>query len=97
MSSDNGAKTSASGEMISRFTGSSGQALLHDVLADESVLRGIPNLAEFIAGCELLEVAQGSELIRQGEPDNDLYIIVSGSFDMEINGRHITTRHVGNM
>lgn len=88
-------KASSSGQMVSRFTGNSGQNLLLQVLSDESVLRGIPNLSEFITGCELREVSVGTELIKQGESDNDIFMIVSGSFDMFINGRHLTSRRAG--
>jgi predicted nucleotide-binding protein len=95
MENEDDCKEPASGKMISRFTGPAGEVLLLGVLTDESVLRGMPEIKTFLAGCELLEVAQGSELIRQGQSDNDLYIIISGSFNMEINGRHFTTRHVG--
>jgi CRP/FNR family transcriptional regulator, cyclic AMP receptor protein len=95
MSNDNEEKTSPSGQMISRFTGDSGQNLLLEVLSDESVLRGTPNLSHFITGCALKEVPIGTELIKQGESDNDIFIIVSGSFEMRVNGRRQTTRHVG--
>jgi CRP/FNR family cyclic AMP-dependent transcriptional regulator len=95
MSNDNEEKTSPSGQMISRFAGDSGQNLLLEVLSDESILRGMPNLSNFIAACALQEVAIGTELIKQGESDNDIFIIVSGSFETRINGRRQTTRHVG--
>ncbi len=50
---------------------------------------------------ELVEVAAGKALIDQGAADQDVYLIVAGALDIEVNGRKIATRiagdHVGEM
>jgi hypothetical protein len=53
--------------MVSRFTAANGQALLLEILADETILRGTSNIAGFAAHCELIEVAAGTPLIKQGD------------------------------
>ena len=95
MTTENEAKSSPSGQMISRFTSETGKELLLEVLNDESVLRGVPDLANFVQGCELEEVPAGTELIRQGDSDNDIFVIVSGSFEIRLNGRQLRLRGVG--
>jgi CRP/FNR family cyclic AMP-dependent transcriptional regulator len=45
---------------------------------------------------ELIEVAAGQSVITQGGEDNDLYFIVSGSFDIIVNGRHVAIRGANN-
>jgi len=81
--------------MMSRFTGGNGQARLLEALTETTLLRGIDNIADFVAGAKLIEIPQGSAIIDQGSVENDLYLILSGSFNIIINGRHIATRGVG--
>ena len=68
-------------------------------LGEESVLRGTSGLQEFVLACDIVEVESGKELIRQGDPDNDLFVIISGAFDVRANGRVVATRrasdHIG--
>lgn len=85
-------KSPESEGMLSRFTGDSGKALLLEVLSDTTLLRGLDNIGAFVAGAELVEVPKGQQIIIQGGTDNDLYLILSGSFDIVVNGRTITTR-----
>lgn len=95
MTSEDESKTPASGPMLSRFQGEAGRKLLLEVLSEESVIRGADGFEAFIDQCKLLEVESGTELISQSGSDNDLYIILSGSFSIHINGRLQTTRRVG--
>lgn len=81
--------------MISRFSGSQGEKLLVEVIAEMALLRNLANVDEFVKGTELLEVVEGQVIIAQGGSDNDLYIIVSGSFDIIVNGRGTAVRKVG--
>jgi predicted nucleotide-binding protein len=94
-------KTSDSSAMMSRFSGPSGHDLLLEVLEELSLLRGVPGLPQFLDGCEVLEVPEGSRLIEQGASDNFIFVIVSGSVDILVNGRRVATRsagcHVGEM
>ena len=57
--------------------------------------RGISEIDAFVDGCELLEIPAASEIIQQEASDNDLYIVISGSVDILVNGRRLTTRRAG--
>jgi CRP/FNR family cyclic AMP-dependent transcriptional regulator len=88
-------KGSASPPMLTRFSGDSGRALLLEVLSDTSLLRGIADLGAFVDACSMFDVVAGAEVIQQGGSDNDLYIVLSGSLDVLVNGRRVATRRVG--
>lgn len=88
--------------MIDRFSGEKGKRLLVDALASQKLVGGNLALAEALADrCELVAGPAGSCLIEQGGEDNDVFLIVSGSFDVVVNGRRIARRgpgdHVGEM
>ena len=69
--------------LISRFTGPNGRRILLDILKDQKMVAGNIALAERIASCgQLIEVAAGTEIIEQGESDNDLFLILTGLFDI---------------
>jgi len=93
MSSD--PKASSSATMVSRFSGPNGQELLLEALSDTSLLRGVPDLREFLAECELTDVPAAGEITTQGASDNDLFLIISGSFNIFVNARQVATRRVG--
>jgi CRP/FNR family cyclic AMP-dependent transcriptional regulator len=88
-------KTSDAASMLSRFQGQAGRELLLEVLSDTSLLRGTSELGLFVDGCEILEIASGSQIIQQGGSDNDIYVIVSGSVEIHVNGRPVAVRRVG--
>lgn len=92
---DGGRKTSGSGSMRGRFKGKGGRQRLLDVLLDTSLFRGVPDLSDFVDRCELVDVPLGTEIIEQGGSDNTLFMILSGSFDMCVNGRKTAVRRVG--
>jgi CRP/FNR family cyclic AMP-dependent transcriptional regulator len=81
--------------MLSRFKGVSGRALLLDVLASTTLLRGLTDLSEFIDNCEFFEVAAGNTIISQGGSDNSIYLVLSGSFNVTVNGRQWAIRGTG--
>jgi predicted nucleotide-binding protein len=88
--------------LIHRFESSSGKRALIEALAEQKIVAGNEALAEKVAAAsELLEVAAGGVLIEQGATDNDVFLIVAGSFDVVVNGRKVNTRkggdHVGEM
>jgi CRP/FNR family cyclic AMP-dependent transcriptional regulator len=93
----------AKGEpMKDRFTGESGARILLETLKEQKMIAGNAELAEQIASIgELIDVAVGSKIIDQGGDDNDLYLIVAGSFDVLVNGRVVNRRipndHFGEM
>lgn len=88
--------------MIKRFEGENGRRTLIETLRDQKIVGGNAALAEQIADiAQLVEVAPGSPIIEQGGDDNDVYLIVAGSFDIVVNGRKLARRfpndHVGEM
>jgi CRP/FNR family transcriptional regulator, cyclic AMP receptor protein len=88
--------------MIKRFEGENGRRSLIETLRDQKIVAGNAVLAEQIADTALLvEVAPGSPIIQQGGDDNDVYLIIAGSFDIVVNGRKLARRfpndHVGEM
>ncbi|MBG32772.1 MAG: cyclic nucleotide-binding protein [Alcanivorax sp.] len=89
--------------MIDRFQADEdGRRRLVEVLMGLSIVGGNPALAETIAkNVEVLEIHAGDVLIEQGDHENDTYIILTGVFDVTINGRRIAQRktgsHVGEM
>lgn len=88
--------------MISRFLGERGKQVLIDTLCEQKLVAGNRALAERIAALSKpLSVSAGTSLIEQGATGNDVFLIVAGSFDIIVNGRHIAKRwpgdHVGEM
>jgi CRP/FNR family cyclic AMP-dependent transcriptional regulator len=88
--------------MIKRFEGDSGQRTLTEALCGQKCVSGNAVLAEDIARtAELIAITTGTPVIEQGGDDNDIYLIVAGSFDVVVNGRIVARRfandHVGEM
>jgi predicted nucleotide-binding protein len=71
------------------------------VLSETFLLNGIPNLAAFLATCEVLEAQAGAQIIEQGDADNSIFFVVSGAVEIKVNGRPYATRgpgsHIGEM
>jgi CRP/FNR family transcriptional regulator, cyclic AMP receptor protein len=83
--------------MKERFQGESGRRLLVDTIQEQKLVVNNLSLAEEIAGIgESVEVDSGVAIIEQGQADNDIYLILTGSFGILVNGRHIATRYPGN-
>jgi CRP/FNR family cyclic AMP-dependent transcriptional regulator len=88
--------------MKNRFAGDSGRHALVDTLKDQKMVAGNAELAEEIARIgELIDVKTDTAIITQGGDDSDVYLIVSGSFNIVVNGRVVAGRfpndHVGEM
>jgi CRP/FNR family transcriptional regulator, cyclic AMP receptor protein len=89
-------------EMKNRFAGDSGRQALIDTLKDQKMVAGNEGLAAEIAQRgELVEVKTGTTIIEQGGDDSDVFLIVTGSFNVLVNGRVVASRfpndHVGEM
>ncbi len=95
------ADKSPANAIISRFAGEAGRTLLLETLSESGLLRGLGDLGGLVSRCELVELQPGATLIQQGAPDNDIYVIISGTLAISVNGRHLTKRsagsHVGEM
>ena len=88
--------------MKERFEGESGRRLLIDTIKEQKLVAGDSALASEIASIgEVIELKPANVLIKQGHGDNDLYLIVAGSFNVVVNGRLVAKRssndHVGEM
>lgn len=88
--------------MIERFEGDTGRRLLIDALSSQKIVAGNAALAEELAASvTLLEVEQGKVLIEQDTEGNEVFLILTGTFDVTVNGRMVGRRgptdHVGEM
>jgi len=89
-------------EMSDRFVGERGRRLRIEALASQNLVVGNRALAEELADrVEVCAVSKDELLISQGAGDNDIYFILSGSFDVIVNGHTVAvlgpTEHVGEM
>jgi CRP/FNR family cyclic AMP-dependent transcriptional regulator len=88
--------------MKQRFEGEAGHRVLIDSLRSQKIVGGNQALAEEIAADgELIEVTGDTAIIEQGADDNDVYLILTGTFVILVNGKKMATRvpndHVGEM
>lgn len=88
--------------LIDRFQGDAGRRNLIDAMLQQQIVSGNRDLAEELADrAEIIEVAEDEAIILQGGDDNDLFLIMAGSFRIVVNGRNIASRgrgdHVGEM
>ena len=79
-----------------RFRGEAGKRLLTEVLKSQSIVQGDDSVASALAcAATLEEVAPGHVLIRQGDVDNDLLLILAGRVSVFVNGRQVASRGPG--
>jgi CRP-like cAMP-binding protein len=77
-----------------------GRRLRVDALASQKIVAGNRELAEELADLvEVFSIPAGETLITQRGDDNRIYFVLSGKFDVIVNGRRIAGRgpseHVG--
>lgn len=88
--------------MLERFTGQDGRHFVIDALRNQSVIGEGANYAETICDhAEVMEFAQGTAIIEESAPDNDIYFILAGVVSIRVGGREIAVRttgqHIGEM
>ena len=88
--------------MITRFQGALGREVLLETLREQKIASGSVAIAQdFADRGELLQIPAGNAIIEQGGTDNDVYLILTGSFEIVVNGRTIARRgptdHAGEM
>lgn len=88
--------------MTNRFEGPDGRRLLLDALKEQSIVAGNEMLAGEIADQgAFVTVTKGTAIIEQGGDDNDVYLILLGTFAIVVHGKQINTRkagtHIGEM
>lgn len=82
--------------IIRRFTGKGGKSRLVAALKAQALISGDASIAMKLANNALTrELHAGTQLIKQGAPDNDIYFILSGAFSIRVNGREIAVRRQG--
>ncbi|WIJ25774.1 TIR domain-containing protein [Devosia sp. RR2S18] len=82
--------------MKDKFTGQAGHTRLVEALLEQRFVEGNIELAEDIAAdLHVLEYDAGSVLIEQNAQDDDLLMILTGTVQVLINGKHIATRYAG--
>lgn len=82
--------------MIERFSGDQGRRRRIEALKQQVIVAGDTALAEELADVvEIVEVPAGTALIRQGAEDTDVYFIIAGLCETQINGRKIANRPPG--
>lgn len=70
---------------------------IHGRVMDCAFLRALPSqrIAEILQNFEELSVSSGSVVVRQGEPNPNLYLIMEGEFVIEISDQMIATLGAG--
>ena len=82
--------------LIGRFRGDAGRENLTDAMLQQAIVCGNRELAaELTARAELVDVPEGTAIITQGADDNDLFLIIAGSFKIIVNGREVAIRGRG--
>lgn len=82
--------------MIIRFQGDRGRALLIEELKKQKIAASIADLPEALADAgELHAVAKGQMLIEQNASDNDIYLLVSGVYQVVVNSKEVAKRFAG--
>jgi CRP/FNR family cyclic AMP-dependent transcriptional regulator len=76
-----------------RFEGKSGRSQLIEALVNQKLVGANWELAEELASrAQLVEVEAGTVLIEQGAEDTDVYLILTGTFTVSVNGRAVGQR-----
>ncbi|CAN7731623.1 cyclic nucleotide-binding domain-containing protein [Paraburkholderia hospita] len=82
--------------MLERFQGDAGKRLRVGALLGQRLVAGNAALAEELADIgELSQVTNGQVLIEQGGTDNDLYLIITGLFEIVVNATVVRQRGPG--
>jgi CRP-like cAMP-binding protein len=88
--------------VLTRFRGEGGRRRLIKALLPQLIVLGDVAAAEAIAdNCELLDLPADTVFIKQDAWESDVFLILSGSVGVEVNGVQVATRpagtHVGEM
>ena len=79
-----------------RFKGEKGRLRLIELMADQKIIRHDREIAEQFAEVTKVIVCQkDDDLIVQGETDNDLFLILTGSFDVFVSRHRVALRVAG--
>lgn len=89
-------------KMLARFQGEDGRDLRIEAFLNQSLVGRDPTLAKELSDlADVVEYEAGASLIEQNAEDDDIFLIIAGSFSIHVNGRRIGIRgrgdHVGEM
>lgn len=85
--------TKTNPSIIDRFKGTAGKARLIECIARQPIVAGNLYIAEEIVKTgKLIEVTKGQIIIEQGNGDDDLYFLISGSVSIVVNKREVAVR-----
>lgn len=96
------ARRKSSPSLIQRFNGRGGKRRLIDVLRNQFLVAGNQEIAVRLAKhATPHELGANRLLLEEGNSDNDLYFVLSGSVSVKVSGREVAKRvageHVGEM
>lgn len=96
------ARKSSPSQASPRFSGKQGKRRLIECLRSQTLISHDLKLAKALASIGVLqEFNKGDVLIRQGDADNDIFLIVHGEVSISVNDRPVANRiagtHVGEM
>ena len=87
--------------VLKSFQGSEGRLRLINVLTSQPLVRDTELATVVEPYLKLEEIFAGTNLIKEGASDTDLFLILSGEFSVAINGRVVARKkageHVGEM
>ncbi len=87
--------------LLKSFQGSEGRQHLIDALISQPLIRDKDLAAVVEPYLKVEETLAGTDLIKQGASDTDLFLILSGAFSIAIDGRIVARKkageHVGEM
>ena len=92
----------ASTSIADRLAADPDRRLVTDLICRQHLVGGNEVVAQsFAAKCQILSAPANSVIIRQGDSDNDLYLILSGCVRVFVNDREVASRgsgqHIGEM
>src|SRR5260370_41110866 len=84
------------------FSGRIGKRRLVEAVKSQTLISGSTELARAVIGFGILQRYKvHAVLMRQGEPENDILLIITGEVSVRVNGRPVAVRgagtHVGEM
>jgi CRP/FNR family transcriptional regulator, cyclic AMP receptor protein len=90
------------GAIFDRFSGDENRGRLLEAVLHQDLVANDPDLAEKIVSAgQLQELAGGEVIIKQGDWDDDIFLILAGEMQVMINGRPQAVReantHVGEL
>ncbi len=89
-------KHPASDGSIKVFAGRTGKRRLLEAVKSQTLVSGSLQIArEAIRSSVIEEYQRGDCLMRQGEPENDIFLLVSGEVSVLVNRREVALRNAG--